>query len=122
MSESDEALERRARAALDESLETLPPGVATRLAASRRDALAGADRPRWHLGGRRTPVLAALAGAGALVVAVMIAQPRAPEDAAVSPDAFADLPVAMEQELLEDIEFLAWLELEAPPGAAADAG
>lgn len=96
-----------ARGALDEHADRLPPGVETRLAAIREQALEPRRRswPTWA---------GAATFAGLLVVALFIGQQSAPPsvpdtagtDAGIEPGALEDL------EVVEEMEFLAWMEAE----------
>lgn len=123
MSEQDASFERRVHAALAASEETLPPGIASRLAAARAEALAQRSTPRGWM-----PVgYGALAAAAVLLLAVFLDAEEAPDvpapvlthAAEVLPPDPTELDLAMDLELVEDLEFLAWLELE---DALGDAG
>ena len=127
MSDHDEHLGARVSDALDASSEELPLGVATRLAAARRDAIATRTRGVWF-----TPARLAAFGSVALValaVALLARTPGLPADtaepalaeAALPADA-AELEMALEMELMEDLEFVAWLALEDAGTEASDAG
>ncbi len=103
-----------------ESFADVEPEVAARLAAMRREAVQIADAsPGASLWLERLLAPAGLAAAGAalaLVLAVWLAL-RPTDDAAVLP-LLSEPEIAMVQDLdlLEDLEFLAWLE-EEPDGA-----
>lgn len=125
MSRSDDPFVERVRDALDASEDTLPPGVASRLAGARADALA-----QRSSGWRWLPVgYGALATAAVLLVAVTMnredsADAPAPEVAGAPealPADLEDLDLAMDLDVVEELEFVAWLALE-DTGAGGDAG
>lgn len=115
-SEADEsALIRASVKALDASVEQLPPGIDSRLRAARREALEGA-----HAGGlaawSRRAGLSAVASLLIVVGAVVLLRPVLESGPAPLPSIYQDEVqqlAAQELELLEQLEFLAWLELEA---------
>ncbi|MGE0623794.1 MAG: hypothetical protein AB7I04_08750 [Pseudomonadales bacterium] len=104
-----------------ESLGNVDPAVAARLAAMRREAVAMAEdaafNPTWL---DRLFAPGGLAAAGAvlgLTVAAWIAL-RPTDDSLVLPVlAESEIAVVQELELLEELEFLAWLEEEEIDGA-----
>lgn len=105
---------------VEDSLRTeassVPPEVGERLAAMRRQAVATVDgrAAKARLPGffRRRELVAALCGAAVVVVAVLLV---------TSGGSLRELPlvtepevaVVQDMELLEDLEFLAWLEEES---------
>jgi hypothetical protein len=120
----EEDLVRRARAALDRSVDTLDPATLGRLRAARRDALAGAASSR----ARRTLVwapLGALAAAG-LAIAIALSSGSTKEATTVAsappappPRLIEDLEVVAESEDLElyaDLEFYEWLDAGGSAG------
>jgi len=108
-----EALGRTAR----ERFEQVEPEVAQRLAQMRRAAVAELDRREGRIGARRSPGwwiggAAAAAAAVALTVALLLPRGGDPEpDAALLADAEAREAIA-DLDVLEELEFLAWLEEE----------
>ncbi len=110
MSELDpelEALAKRAGQRLRESEREVTPDISQRLAEARRNAVAVADvqsGKRSFTAVNRWLGLGAVA-AGVLAVAVML---RAPIESMPDADDL-DLVVAQEVELLEDLEFVAWM-------------
>lgn len=100
--------------ALRERGDQVPADVAERLVRMRRSAVAELER-REALPGRRPlwPWLGGLAAAAlALSVALLLSGPAAPEpDALLLADA-DELAAIAELDVLEDLEFLAWLEQE----------
>jgi hypothetical protein len=107
MTDSDERLEQLAR-------ETgLPPEVRERLAALRRQAVQEADAAT---AGRRWPGWATVPVAGAAVALVLAVAVVVRQDAEVIELPLIsepDVAVIQEMDLLEELEFLAWLEAEA---------
>ncbi|MEE4301739.1 MAG: DUF3619 family protein [Pseudomonadales bacterium] len=123
MSDPEERLVRRVHEALDASAETLPPGVASRLASARAEALAQRASPRtWGPLG-----YGALATAAVLLLVLTTGRdgvvdapaPSLVEVAPTLPAESADLDLAMDLDVVEELEFVAWLALE---DAGADAG
>lgn len=101
---------RQVATAMDESLDTLPPGIETRLRDARRRALArGRREPLFLL--RFLPAGAAIAGLAGLLVLLQTRalSPAAAVDGLLG-EAFEtaalDLP---EVELVEELDFYAWL-------------
>ncbi len=81
----------------------LPPEVIERLGAARRAAVAAADRPA-------KPVWPHFVGAGALAsAALVVVLMIQPEVAPLPPLDAAELAAAQDAELLEDLEFAAWM-------------
>lgn len=139
MNDSDEALTGAAREALDAHAQTLPPGVATRLAAARAEALATRSGEGWFerlFGGAGGWAGAALGGAAVLALALVLLPDAGPEPMPVAeripPEvdassvegdlALEDLDVAAEIDLMEELEFMAWLALEDGALEPVDAG
>lgn len=107
-----DAFTARARAAFEESVERLDGATRSRLNQARQHALAVAER-------RHAPLLRILAPAGglgaAVAIAVLLLRPQAPTpETALEPRAVLDdieIVVAEESfEMLEDMEFYAWLQ------------
>ena len=92
----------------------LPEGVSDRLAAARREAIAESARPpaRVALPSPWLPVGALATTVLAVAVSVTVSDTRT---LPVVDDARA-LAAAQEVELLEDLEFLAWLDDDAHAG------
>ena len=109
MTDQDQELEQqaqRAGARLRDSEHDVPPEVAQRLAQMRRQAVAAADgasSSAWDLWPRFVGVGAVLSAA--LLVAVLV---RTPTDVLPRLDE-AELAAAQEAELLEELEFVAWM-------------
>jgi hypothetical protein len=101
--ESERAFAQRAREALD--AQGVPDDVAARLRQARQAAVASVDaRPRWA-GITRT-----LAPAGGLAAGALIALVFLRGGPAALPDMDErELAAAAEMELLDDMEFVAWL-------------
>jgi hypothetical protein len=125
MTPPDDDLEARMRRRLDEEVDRIDPDRLARLGASRREAVARAERPRAFALGAALPRWS-LAAAAALLVAVMIAQGPAPGPGTGASPQVAELldgreAAAIEDlELLEEMEFVAWLEYEAEFGNGTD--
>lgn len=116
---TDEDLARRAREVFLASVETLPPGVLTRLREARIKAVEAAEAPRPAWAGWRVP-----AGAMALVSVAVVAGALwwngltgpvgAPEpfNAAANGD---DLPIVLTSDNIDmyaDLDFYQWLEIQ----------
>lgn len=123
MSEPDERVVRRVHEALDASAETLPPGVASRLAAARAEALAQRASSRsWQplgYGALASAVVLLLALAANRDAIVDAPAPELAETVRALPADSADLDLAMDLDVVEELEFVAWLALE---DTGADAG
>ncbi len=108
--------EARLKEALRAEREKLPEDVRERLAASRRQAVAlldEAESRRWSLAdlfGPRGLVVAAAASVAAVALWVGLS---APEDPALPLLSAPEVAVVQDLELLEELEFLAWLEEES---------
>lgn len=105
-----EALGRTAR----ERFEQVEPEVAQRLAQMRRAAVAELDRREARIGAHRSPGwwIGSAAAAVTLTVALLLPRGGDPEpDAALMADA-ETLEVIAELDVLQELEFLAWLEEE----------
>lgn len=109
-SQDEERFLEDVRRVLDEG--QLPPGVAGRLATARRAAVAAADEGAVRLPSTWLPVGALASTVLAVAIAVVAADgrtlPALGDDRA--------LAAAQEVELLEDLEFLAWLGDDARAG------
>ena len=111
----DDALVRVTVEALDASVETLPPGIDSRLRAARRDALAQASSASG-LGWKSRVGIASTASLMLLVGAVVLLRPLFDAGPAPLPSIYEDEVqqlAAEELELLENLAFLVWLELQA---------
>jgi hypothetical protein len=112
-------LERKSRAAFDESVESLDAATRSRLTRARTAALAGLRHRRLHWS---SPWLPAGAAAAAALVAVIVWQGDEPAVPAAEPAlvAFEDLDIMAGGEELEmfdeDQEFYAWAADEASEG------
>jgi hypothetical protein len=141
MNDHDEALTSAVRESLDASTESLPPGVASRLAAARADALEAGTRSGWlerWFAPRVGWAGAALGSVAVLVLALALLPDNGAERAPTIADGAApipagapgegpaldleDLEVAANLELMEDLEFVAWLALEDGVLEPVDAG
>ena len=112
---SDEALVERAGDLFDDSVAGLDAETRSRLNRSRQRALAeiGRGRPAWV---RWTPAFGATAAA---VVAVVMLTGTPPMDLADAPASASDLNLLLDEEsleMLEDLEFYSWIELEESAG------
>ena len=119
MDKSDEQFANDVGQVLRRDGEAVPPDVARRLQAARREAveIAGTeDRNHWWAGLSR-PMWAS---AAALVLAVSIVLMWPGDSVESLPDiAGEEFAVAQEVELLEDLEFVAWVAaMEAEDDAA----
>lgn len=125
MTRPDDDLEARLRRRLDEEVDRIDPDRLARLGAARREAVARAERPRSFALGGALPRWT-LATAAALLVAVLIARgPASGPGTGTSPQVAELLDgreaAAIEDlELLEEMEFVAWLEYEAELGNGTD--
>lgn len=120
MSESEQ--EARLKDALQRERETLPQAVRDRLAASRREAVAmveeaearpAASRAAAWLGGLFDVRGLAAAGAVAAAALALWITLSVPEDPALPILSAPEVAVVQDLELLEELEFLAWLEEES---------
>ena len=109
---ANEALEKRAREVLRASVDDVPPEVAERLVAMRRAAVQELEErssSQWQ-----TPWFWAPAGATAIVVLTLglfLYTGNTPGPMFNDLDE-AQLAAAQDMELLEELEFLAWMEEE----------
>ncbi len=114
---ADDAPPEQLTAALRQAADDVPDEVARRLQDARRQAALAAEEPRAR---RLRPIFAVSAGVAvaalALAMGLNLSAP-APADIPLLP-AGSDLEFAVSQELelLEELEFIAWLE-EADRGA-----
>jgi hypothetical protein len=113
---SDEALVERARDLFDDSVAGLDAETRSRLNRSRQRALAeiGRGRPGWV---RWSPAFGATAAA---VVAVVLINTTPTMDLAEGPATASDLDLLLDEEsleMLEELEFYSWIELEESAGA-----
>jgi len=112
---ADEALVERAKDLFDESVAGLDAETRSRLNRSRQRALAevGRGRPVWV---RWTPALGATAAA---VVAVVMITGRPTLDLVEPPASASDLDILLDEEsleMLEELEFYSWIELDESAG------
>ena len=110
MNESDEKFVNKAKGLFDESVDRLDAGTLSALNRSRHEALKEAREQRspWL---RWAPALGVTA---AVVGAVMLALPQPDLVETVPPD---DMDILLGEdsiEMLEDLEFYAWMELQDP--------
>lgn len=118
---TDKAVETRLLTLAGESLTDMDPSVTTRLAAMRREAvrIAEAAEPdaTWLDRLLGPAGLVTAAAALSVVVAAWVAL-RPTGDALAFPLlSEPEIAVVQDLELLEELEFLAWLEEEEPDGA-----
>ena len=120
MSESDQ--EARLKDALQREREALPQAVRDRLAASRQEAVAlleeaearpAAARAVAWLTGRFDVRGLALVGAAAAAALALWVTLSVPDDPALPMLSAPEVAVVQDLELLEELEFLAWLEEES---------
>ena len=117
MTESDQ--EARLKDALRREREALPEDVRNRLAASRREAvtlLEESESGGWSLAEVFSPrglVMAAAASVAAIALWVAVSPSNDPALPLLSAP---EVALVQDLELLEELEFLAWLE-EEPQGA-----
>ena len=109
----DDALSQRARALFDDSVSELDGQARSRLNKGRHQALAAA-RPE---DARSLPRLLPAAAAGAVAVAALLVWTGLdPVEEPGGKIAATDLELLLEQEnleMIEDLEFYSWIELEA---------
>ncbi len=108
MNESDDKFAREAKALFDESIDRLDAATLSALNRRRQAALEAArkERREWL---RWAPAFGVTA---AIVVAVMVALPRTDVVDVVPPD---DMDILLGEdsiEMLEELEFYAWMELQ----------
>ncbi len=111
---SDELPEHLARS-LREQAQALPADTAQQLAQARHAAVRASERLSWstRLLGQRWPLTGAVAGAGAAVaLAVVLLGDPDGEIPVIPVSTASELAAAQELEVLEQLEFLAWLEEE----------
>lgn len=108
MNESDDKFARQAKALFDDSVDRLDAATLSALNRRRHAALeeARARRSAWL---RWAPALGVTA---AIVVAVMLAMPRTDVVDSMPPDDMDILLGEESIEMLEDLEFYAWMELQ----------
>ncbi len=101
--ETDDAYAERLARTLRDGEQDLPPDVIERLTAARRAAVDAADEPVKLVWPR-------YAGAGALATAaVVVVLMTQPEVTPLPPLDAVELAAAQDAELLEDLEFAAWM-------------
>ena len=108
----DDPFAMKARAAFDQSVDSLDGATLSRLNQSRHRALEhGARRPQAVLNRHWMPA-AGVAGAAAVVIGVWTFSQQPNE---VLPSAATDLEIILELddfEMLEDLEFYSWVEFD----------
>ncbi len=117
----DDELGRAARALFDDSVEELDGAALSRLNQGRHRALEKAAPNPAYL--RPLPWIATSGAAAAVVVAVVITGQPASSPGMVGPDTAADVEILLQGddfEMLEELEFYSWIELE--PETAANVG
>lgn len=117
MNEPDrnDTFERRAHAAFEAGIARLDGATRSRLARARHAALAAAhDRSRWM----SAWTWGLPAAAAAMLVLALLLNWRSTQ--VPVPATLEDLPIAFENlELLENVEFYAWLDQATNPGGEA---
>ncbi len=103
-SNRDDPVVTEAVRALEETEHNVPPAALERLAEARRAAVAVADRPSPGLLQPRYVAAGAMAAVALAVVLLL-----RPTDVALPPFDDAELVVAQEAELMEELEFAAWI-------------
>ena len=114
--QADEALVERAGDLFDESVAALDAETRSRLNRSRQRALAemGRGRPAWV---RWTPAFGATAAAA---VAVVLITGTPTMDLVEAPASASDLDILLDEEsleMLEELEFYSWIELDETVGS-----
>ncbi len=117
-SDKDGHLEEAVQAALRAEREQLPADVRSRLAASRRDAVAILEDSEtgtqgWSLAALLAPRGLAVAAAASVAAIALWVGLSTPEDPALPLISAPEVAVVQDLELLEELEFLAWLEEES---------
>jgi hypothetical protein len=108
MNESNDKFAKQAKALFDESVDRLDAETLSALNRRRHEALEAARGER-HAWLRWAPAVGVTA---AIVIAVMMATPR-PDDVDVVPLDDMDILLGEDSiEMLEDLEFYAWMELQ----------
>ena len=113
----DEAFAKRARALFEQSVDDLDANTQSRLNRGRQAALAELDKsgPLTIRAGQWVP---AAGVAAAAVVAIVLWNGNVPDDPIAPPSSATDFEILMAEdsfEMLEDLEFYAWIDLEAEP-------
>jgi hypothetical protein len=116
MTESDQ--EARLREALRAEREDLPEAVRSRLAESRREAIALLDDSEagsggWSLTDLFAPRGLAVAAVASVAAVALWISSSTLEDPAIPLISAPEVAVVQDLELLEELEFLAWLEEES---------
>jgi hypothetical protein len=112
-SNHDEKFEQRARAAFEDSTERLDAATRSRLTQARYAALEAARaKPRWLAWTWGLP-----AGLAAMLAVTLLFNGRSSE--APVPSTLDDLPIVASEnlDLLENVEFYAWLDDQEPTSA-----
>ena len=116
-SKDDERLAAEVVRALEATEHSIPPAAVERLAQARRAAVAAADRPR------STWLWPRYVAAGAVAsVALAVALLLRPADVALPPLDEVELVVAQDAELMEELEFAAWMLAMEDADDAAHSG
>ena len=116
MTESDQ--EARLKAALRDERDNLPEEVRSRLAASRREAVDLVEAQvnasgGWSFAALLAPRGLAMAAAGSVAAIALWISLSSPDDTALPLISAPEVAVVQDLELLEELEFLAWLEEES---------
>ncbi|MDX1481086.1 MAG: hypothetical protein R3315_05390 [Woeseiaceae bacterium] len=112
--EPDDRLTRRARELFDESVDELDAATLSRLNRSRHEALERAAGARGAFSPRRWLPLTGLATATAVAVLVLTLDPNGLEP--VRTEAASDFEILLEGddlEMLEELEFYTWMDLDS---------
>ena len=108
LDERDERWAERAGKALRDAEHDVPPAIAERLAAARREAVELADaQSDGHTGLGWWPKLAGASAVAVAALAWVMLPGTTPERLPVWED--TEMAAAAEAELLEDLEFVAWM-------------
>jgi len=112
----DDEIARRARAALDRSIEEIDPATRARLVAARRTALDALDRPRRDfVRGGAIATVAAFGAAGLFFAASWWLRTHA--DSIALEGALDDVELLADGddlEMYDELEFYRWLDAEEP--------
>lgn len=107
----DARLEQRTKALLDESVDRLDARTRSKLTQARHAALAELQQSRGTLAWRRlAPAAALVAIAVVMIVAIPVGERSAPGSAALLLEDFELMADAENLELMQDVEFYAWLD------------
>lgn len=118
---ADDEFARKAKARFDESVQRLDGQTQSRLNQARHVALAelGSGRPAWVQWAPATGV------AAAAVVALVMWTGNPQTDELTAPAVASDMEILLTEdslEMLEDLEFYSWIELDEDTDAIPEAG